>query len=315
MFFLTKLKYFFGKMFYRKDNDWDKYVDKTNLCRTVVENIGVGVSVIAPDMRILAANKRMHDWFPNVDFSKKPHCFKVYNDPPRSEICTYCPVVKSMLDGLVHESVTSTPSKNGIVNFRVVSSAVKDSLGRVVCAIEMVEDVTASFESEKIRTLLSTIVENSDEAIISKTLDGKILSWNRGAEKTYGYWASEMIGKNISLIIPENKQTEFEKILQKIRFGESVSNFETQRVRKDGAITHVLLSISPLRDKVGKIYGASTIARDITKMKVVEESLRSKLEDLERMHQLTVGREKRIIELKEEIRSLKEKQASTEQPK
>lgn len=110
--------------------------------RNVVENIGIGISIISPRMEILSLNKKMREWFPNIDVGQKPICYKAFNDPPRNEICSYCPTCKSLADGEVHEALTQTPVKGKFRNYRVVSSPLKDSNGKITGAIEMVEDIT-----------------------------------------------------------------------------------------------------------------------------------------------------------------------------
>jgi len=111
---------------------------------------------------------------------------------------------------------------------------------------------------------LAQIVETSDDIILSKTLDGIVTSWNPAAERIFGYPAFEMIGQSISRIIPPERQSEEDEILARVRKGESVSHFETTRLRKDGTTIIVSLSVSPVRDGNGEIVGASKIARDIT---------------------------------------------------
>ncbi len=112
--------------------------------------------------------------------------------------------------------------------------------------------------------LLASIVESSDDAIITKTSTGFITSWNRGAEKIYGFTAREVVGKPISILIPPGHTDEVPGILERIKQGESMHHYETVRKRKDGRLIHVSVSISPIKDKNGRIVGASTIARDIT---------------------------------------------------
>ena len=114
---------------------------------------------------------------------------------------------------------------------------------------------------------------SSDDAIIGKSLDGTISSWNRGAEKIYGYSAKEIIGQNITILSPPDRHDEVLRILEKIKQGERVEHFETVRVTKEGRQIHVSLSISPIIDKTGEIIGASTIARDVTERKRMEEEL------------------------------------------
>jgi len=113
-------------------------------------------------------------------------------------------------------------------------------------------------------SLLASIVESSDDAIITKTSNGAITSWNSGAEKIYGFPAQEVIGKPISILIPPGHVDEVPAILERIKRGESIHHYETVRRRKDGQLIHVSVSISPVKNEAGQIVGASTIARDIT---------------------------------------------------
>ncbi len=122
---------------------------------------------------------------------------------------------------------------------------------------------------------LSAIVEFSDDAILSKTLDGIILSWNASAEQLYGYTAAEVIGRSIALLVPADRPNELPQILRRIAQGERVEHYETVRVRKDGQAVHVSLTISPIKDPAGTIIGASAIARDISKQKRAEDQLYS----------------------------------------
>jgi PAS domain S-box-containing protein len=124
------------------------------------------------------------------------------------------------------------------------------------------------------RALLAAIVESSDDAIVSKTLDGQILSWNAGATRIFGYRADEAIGKHITLIIPPELYEEERLILEKLRRGECIDHFDTTRLGKDGRRIPVSLSISPVRDAQGAIVGASKIARDISDRKRAETALR-----------------------------------------
>ncbi|MFN2587301.1 MAG: PAS domain-containing protein [Actinomycetota bacterium] len=119
----------------------------------------------------------------------------------------------------------------------------------------------------------SAIVKSSDDAILSKTLDGTITSWNSGAANMYGYSADEAIGRNIRILVPPDRPGEIDEILARIRRGEKVEHFETVRRRKDGKALNVSVTISPLRDATGAVAGASTIARDITDRKEAEAAL------------------------------------------
>jgi len=125
-------------------------------------------------------------------------------------------------------------------------------------------DITERKRAEEMRERLAAVVDSSDDAIISKTLDGTINSWNRGAEKVFGYSAAEVIGKTMLLLIPPERAHEERSILERVARGESVEHFETVRVRKDGTKIDISATISPVKDSTGTIVGASKIARDIT---------------------------------------------------
>jgi PAS domain S-box-containing protein len=131
-------------------------------------------------------------------------------------------------------------------------------------------------EEERARDLMSArqlaaIVESSDDAIVSKTLEGVIQSWNAGAERLFGYAAAEAVGQHVFLVIPPERRAEEEEILAALRAGRRVEHFETERRRKDGRLVPVSLTISPIRDETGKVVGASKVARDVTERRQVEE--------------------------------------------
>jgi PAS domain S-box-containing protein len=133
-------------------------------------------------------------------------------------------------------------------------------------------DITERKQSEVTRLLLSSIVESSDDAIVSKDLNGTILSWNAGAERLFGYKADEVIGKSITIIIPQDRRNEEPAILEKIVSGGSVDHYQTVRQRKDGSLIDISVTVSPVKDEQGKIVGASKIAREITaQRKALEE--------------------------------------------
>jgi PAS domain S-box-containing protein len=136
--------------------------------------------------------------------------------------------------------------------------------GRFAGFAGSVIDIHERKQAGQYSALLSAIVDSSDDAIISKNLDGIIMSWNRGAERLFGYTAEEAIGKSITLLIPRDRLDEEPRILERLRRGERVEHFETIRVRKDGSQLNISLTISPVRDADGRIVGASKIARDIT---------------------------------------------------
>jgi PAS domain S-box-containing protein len=124
------------------------------------------------------------------------------------------------------------------------------------------------------RARLATIIDSSEDAILAKTLDGTITAWNKGAERIYGYTPEEIIGKNVSTLVPADRPNEVSEIMRKIVRGESTEHYESIRVTKDGRRLNVSIAVSPLRDSTGEIVGASTIARDITEQRKAEDQLR-----------------------------------------
>jgi PAS domain S-box-containing protein len=145
--------------------------------------------------------------------------------------------------------------------------------------------------------LLAAIVESSDDAIISKNLNGVIQSWNSAAERIYGYTKAEAVGQPITMLIPEDRLPEETHILEKIRHGERVDHFETIRMHKDGSLVQVSLTVSPIKDASGQIIGASKSARDITERKRIEVDLKSLTHELDsrvsqRTRSLTVSQDR-----------------------
>jgi two-component system sensor kinase FixL len=128
---------------------------------------------------------------------------------------------------------------------------------------------------EEASRILAAIVESSDDAIVGKDLDGRILTWNRGAERLYGYTAEEVTGRSIELLFPEDRLDELDEILARSRSGQRVQHHETVRRRKDNQLVDISLTVSPISDAAGRIVGASTIARDITARKRAELALRA----------------------------------------
>jgi two-component system cell cycle sensor histidine kinase/response regulator CckA len=164
-------------------------------------------------------------------------------------------------------------------------------------------DITERKQAEEARAHLAAIVESSDDAIIGKTPDGKIVSWNAGAERTYGYKAEEMVGRSISLLVPPDRPDEIPQILERLRHGERLQHYETIRVRKDGCRIEVSLSISPIRDGTGAVVGSSAIARDITEQKRAEAVLRESEERFRKVFEegplglALVGKDHRFVKV------------------
>jgi PAS domain S-box-containing protein len=202
--------------------------------------------------------------------------FRIINEGSRQEVES--PVVKVIREGMVvglanHTLLISKDGKEVAIDDS--GAPIRDERGEIAGVVLVFRDISERRQSEAARFRLAAIVESSDDAIIGKTLDGVITSWNAGAERIYGYSASEVVGRNITLLAPPDRSDEVPHILEIIRRGQSFKDRETVRRRKDGVHIDVSLTISPIRDHTGKIIGASTIARDISERKRTEEALRA----------------------------------------
>ena len=150
------------------------------------------------------------------------------------------------------------------------AAPIRDEAGTSVGAVLVFRDMTERKRAEEAQARLAAIVESSDDAIISKTLDGVIRSWNAGAERMFGYTAAEAVGRPITLIIPPERLDEERDIIDRLGRGERVDHFETVRVAKDGRRLDISLTVSPIRDAEGHVVGASKVARDVTERKRAE---------------------------------------------
>jgi two-component system NtrC family sensor kinase len=156
------------------------------------------------------------------------------------------------------------------VHSRAVSAYEKDGIRYVD---GLFSDITERKRADEAQAFLASLVESSTDAIVGKTLNGTIVSWNKGAELLYGYRADEVIGKPVSLLAPADRAAEVQQVLERVRAGETTSNFETSRLRKDGTAVEVSLTVSPIRNSAGEITGAASIAHDITERKWNEHEL------------------------------------------
>lgn len=169
-----------------------------------------------------------------------------------------------------YETVCKTKSGDRI-NLLFFASPVKDEMGTINGISLATKDITEEKLAEEKQAILASIVSSSDDAIISKTLNGIITSWNDAATKIFGYTEEEAIGKHISIIIPPDSLVEEDLIIENIRKGQKIEHFETIRLAKDGTEKYVSLTVSPIRNKKGQIIGASKIARDMSSKNTDEE--------------------------------------------
>ena len=173
--------------------------------------------------------------------------------------------------------------------FAPFPSPLFDTDGNVTGAVNMLFDISTWSASEQATQHLAAIVESSEDAIISKDLDGTIRSWNSSAERLLGYTASEIIGKSILTIIPSDRLGEETEIITRIRKGERIEHYETVRRRKDGSLIDLSLTVSPVQNREGKVVGASKIARDISERRQLERVKEHLINEIKHRVKNTLG--------------------------
>jgi PAS domain S-box-containing protein len=235
------------------------------------ENASVAVHSVARDGTILRANRAELDM---LGYRREEYVgrnivdFHVDRD-----------VIDDILTRLTRgETLREYPAhlrcKDGSVRDVLINSNVLFEDGNFIHTRCFTHDITDLKRAQQAQAALAAIVESSDDAIVSKSLDGIIQSWNPAAERIFGYTAQEAVGRSISIIIPPDKAAEGEEILRCVRSGQRVNDFESVRVRKDGRIVPVSLTVSPIKEELGHVVGASEIARDISARKQSEGALR-----------------------------------------
>lgn len=241
--------------------------------RILTENVGDAIIMIDKDLNIIYYNplvekisgytlgheklKTVYDLVHPDDYSKMLRFFQDSVESPGSALQNQIRIKNKLGDVIwIEGTVSNLLEKEGVEAF-----------------IGNYRDITIRKKLEEQQVLMSSIVNTTDDAIISKDINGIITSWNVGAEKILGYTAKEMIGQNISKLLPPNLNGEEKRILEDIAKGFSIDHYETRRLKKDGTIIDVSLTISPIKDILGKVIGASKIMRDITEQKKYENDL------------------------------------------
>jgi len=193
--------------------------------------------------------------------------------PIRHDECWMALALRSG-QGYNRQEIVIERADGSLVRALAHANPIHNEAGKLVGAVNILVDASEQQLAEKASAFLGAIVESSEDAIISKTLEGKILTWNTGAQRLFGYTAEEAIGRPITMLIPKERHTEEETILSRLRRGERIEHFETVRVAKNGREIDISLSVSPVRDHTGKIVAAAKVARDITAQKCIEVALR-----------------------------------------
>jgi PAS domain S-box-containing protein len=200
--------------------------------------------------------------------------FQIINEQTRQEVEN--PVAKVLREGAIvglanHTVLIARDGQETPIDDS--GAPIRDEDGNITGVVLVFRNITERRQAEDLRQRLASIVESSEDAIIGKTLEGIITSWNASAERLYGYSPEEAIGRSISLLVPPDRPDEVPGILERLKRGERIEHFETKRMRKDGKILDVALTISPVKNAAGTIIGAATIARDITADKQAERDL------------------------------------------
>ncbi|HNV87108.1 MAG TPA: PAS domain S-box protein [Candidatus Omnitrophota bacterium] len=172
--------------------------------KVIVDDLPMGMTIISPQMEILALNKRMKEWFPSIDVTKKPVCYQSFNVPPRESLCSYCPTAKTLHDGQFHETIAETPAGQRVRNYRIISSPVKDSSGRVIAATEMVEDITEKKQIEKRLTetldLNLKMISSSEFGMAVYKASGECIFANQALGTMIGAASGQLIQQNFHQI-------------------------------------------------------------------------------------------------------------------
>lgn len=233
--------------------------------------------------------------------------WKLYHPDGRPMRHDECPMAIALKEGRAvrgAEAIAERPDGKRIW-FAPYPTPLHDANGKIAGGINMLLDITERKRTEQKGAWLQAIVDSSDDAIISKDLNGVIASWNKSAERMFGYAAQEVIGQPITILFPPDRLGEEPRILDRVKRGERVDHYETVRVRKDGSQLNISLTISPVKDVAGNIVGVSKIARDITERKRIQEALREAHELLaDRARQLEQLVQERTAKLRETIAEL-----------
>jgi PAS domain S-box-containing protein len=247
-------------------------------------------------------------WGVRPEIGKSEFCgsWKLYWPDGRHLPHDECPMATALKQRRANrgmEAVAERPDGTRIP-FVAFPTPLFDADGNLIGAVNMLVDLTEQAIGDEAAQRFAAIVESSDDAILAKDLNGTIISWNRGAERLFGYTAAEAVGRHVTMLIPLDRHNEEPEILGRIRRGERIDHYETIRRRKDGNLIEISLSVSPIRNREGRVIGASKIARDITERRRAEEQQHLLIREMDH-------RVKNLFTLASSIVSLSARSAST----
>lgn len=246
----------------------------------VLEHVGVGISLLSPDLKITALNRQMRTWFPQISPEAEPACYEAFNDPPRSEPCTYCPVVKTLQDGGVHESITATPCGETVRHYRIISTPIKDPEGQITGVIEMVEDITEREEAaqrvqkseEKYRLLVRTI----PALVYTGYADSSVDFVDDRVTRLTGYPKEAFDAREMrwsEVILPEDRAAAREIFRQALKGDRSYTR-EYRIVKADGSLAWMRERGRIICTPQGEIDRVIGVLSDITEAKLADEKMR-----------------------------------------
>ncbi|MEY2466460.1 MAG: hypothetical protein QOD03_981 [Verrucomicrobiota bacterium] len=271
---------------------------------TFIENISLGLHWVGADGVILWANA--------AEYEMLGYTREEYIGHSITEFHADREVIEDILNRLnrgekLHNQEARLKCKDGSIKTVLIDSSVLWENGRFVHTQCFTRDITEQKLAEKTGRLYAAIVESSEDAIISKDLNGIINSWNAGAQRMFGYTASEIIGKPILVLIPPDHYNEEPNIVDRIRRGQRIEHYETIRRRKDGSLIEISLTVSPVKNAAGQIIGASKIVRDITEQKRNERALtEAHLQLAKAKDELELRVQERTSSLREAITQMEE---------
>jgi PAS domain S-box-containing protein len=234
---------------------------------TVLSSIGDGVITADVEGRVTYLNpvaESLTGWS-HTEAIGQPleQIFRIVNEDTRRSVEN--PALRAIREGVIfglanHTVLVARDGREIAIDDS--GAPIRTDAGEVLGAVLVFQDVSARREAEAARAFLASIVDSSEDAIITKDLDGTVTSWNAAAERVFGYSAAEAIGQPITLIVPHDRRDKEAMILRRLREGDRIEHFETERLRKNGDVVQISLTVSPVRNRRGEIIGASKIARD-----------------------------------------------------
>jgi PAS domain S-box-containing protein len=254
--------------------------------RTILDNLPAAIYVTDAHGRITYFNEAAADlWGHRPELGRSEWCgsWKLFWPDGRALPHGDCPMAIALKEQRIirgTEAIAERPDGSR-VPFMPYPTPLFDKTGELVGAVNMQVDLSEPKRANEVAHRLATIIASSDDAIISKDLNGVIQSWNEGATRIFGYTAEEAVGRPVTMLIPEDRHDEEPEILARLRRGERIEHYETVRRRKDGELIDIALSVSPVRNYRGEIVGAAKIARDITERRRAAEQQQLLLREMD----------------------------------